>query len=269
MDRCSGIVGSAPANPSVLSQCPKERHKGPSHLEPVYAPQRPEIYCTDKRPSDLAHRTLPHYTWLAMCGRYVTRADAMSWQKLMAILDGPLETPPEPREVSVGSTSPVLENTSGQLKVTKMIWGLRASSSRTGLTFNARSERVFDLHREAMSHRRCLVPVSGFFIFSGSKQHRSRHFVTLPEVPLFSLAALFYPARAPDVAPRYAILTTAAAPHLSGLHERMPVVLNGVTAGTWLRTNNPNDLGQLFCPCPALTLAAPSSTPQLELFSQS
>jgi len=203
-----------------------------------------------------------------MCGRYVTPADAMSFENLMVLLDGPSAALVEPREVSVGATSPVLEVTTGRLRLTPMIWGLRGPEPQNGLAFNARSERVFELHREAMVRRRCLVAVAGFFVFSGSERRRTRHFVTLAGAPLFTLAALFYPPRDADIAPRYSVLTTRAGARLGATHERMPVALDGESSRIWLYSNDPKALRKLFLPCPSLTMTTPPRSDQLELFGE-
>ena len=104
---------------------------------------------------------------------------------------------------------------------------------------NARIETVASLpvYRAAFRNRRCLVPVSAFFEWSGVKGNRSKWRVSLPDEPLFGLAGLWerwIDHQTGDPVDTYTIVTTAASEQLAPLHDRMPVVVPPGRYENWL-----------------------------------
>jgi len=104
---------------------------------------------------------------------------------------------------------------------------------------NARAETVAGLasFRAAYRSRRCLVPVSAWYEWSGPKGARTRFRFRLRDEPLFALAGLWESWAPPEGGERietYTIITTAASAAVAPIHDRMPVVLARDLEDRWL-----------------------------------
>jgi putative SOS response-associated peptidase YedK len=134
-------------------------------------------------------------------------------------------------------------------------WGLIPSWTKDeGLgnrQINARVETAAEkpTFRDALRHRRCLVPADGFYEWSGPSGSRQPYHIGLADGALFGFAGLWESWR--DSSGRAietcAILTTAANPRLAELHTRMPVIVDPDQYGRWLdpATEDPTQLRSL------------------------
>ena len=137
-------------------------------------------------------------------------------------------------------------------------WGLVPSWAKD-LTFgtrtiNARAESLetAPAFRSAYGARRCLVPASGFYEWSGPKGHRIKWRIVLKDEPLFALAGLWEwwkdrGGEAPAVH-SYTIVTTDANASLAHIHDRMPVIIAPHDYARWLDPQQPVD--DLLVPFP-------------------
>ncbi len=102
---------------------------------------------------------------------------------------------------------------------------------------------------------RCLVPVTAFFEYTGSKYPKTRWRVTKTDEPdLFALAGLWRgEAQGEGVWPAsFTLLTTAPGPDITPVHDRQMVVLH---RGDWSRWLDPQaDPADLLRPLPAGSL---------------
>lgn len=111
--------------------------------------------------------------------------------------------------------------------------GVRAKDWKAA-TFNARIEDARDkpTFRQVWRHGRCLVPVGGFYEWSGPKGARQPHFFR----PAGNEANLYLA----GLASRWCdlltctIMTRAATEAMGGLHDRMPIILNADEQEAWL-----------------------------------
>jgi putative SOS response-associated peptidase YedK len=137
-------------------------------------------------------------------------------------------------------------------------WGLVPSWAKD-LSFgnrciNARAETLATAaaFRGAYEARRCLVPASAFYEWSGPKGHRIKWRIVLKDEPLFALAGLWewWKERAPDATPvhTYTIVTTDANGALAHIHDRMPVIVAPKDYARWLDPQQPVD--DLLTPYP-------------------
>jgi putative SOS response-associated peptidase YedK len=123
------------------------------------------------------------------------------------------------------------------------LWGLIpawAEDPKLGnRLINARVETVAErpAFRDAFRSRRCLVPADGFYEWaSGAGGARQPVHVALAERRCFAIAALWESWRDPRDGgiESCTLLTTAASPKLSALHDRMPVILDPADYAAWL-----------------------------------
>ena len=103
---------------------------------------------------------------------------------------------------------------------------------------NARAETVAEkpAFRDALRHRRCVVPADGFYEWAPGAHGRQPHHVHRPDRGLFAMAALWERWRDADDTwlETCTVITRDAAPPVSELHDRMPVILPPSQLTAWL-----------------------------------
>ncbi|WP_366556458.1 SOS response-associated peptidase [Aquibaculum sediminis] len=202
-----------------------------------------------------------------MCGRFT---QAMTWRQLVDLyrIHEQAELPLEPR-YNVAPTQQVLairQTAPDEREAFLPRWGLVPSWAKElsigNRMINARAEGVADKpsFRAAFKARRCLIPASGFYEWSGPRAARQPHYIQAHDGRPLTFAGLWESWRdrtEPDAPPleTCTIITTAASPDVADLHERMPVVLADEAWDTWLDPQAPLPLLQdLLQPAPAGTL---------------
>ena len=110
-------------------------------------------------------------------------------------------------------------------------WGLKRYDGK-GHVINARAEtaEVKPMFRDAFKRRRCVIPTSGFFEWTKDKQ-KIKYLFEIPDEQLLYMAGL-YDYVDNDLC--MVVLTHAANESVSGVHERMPVILTGDQLSLWL-----------------------------------
>ncbi len=145
----------------------------------------------------------------------------------------------------------------GAREIAMLRWGLVPSWARdpSGATrmINARSETVREkpAFRQAFRSRRCAVPASGFYEWTGEAKRRVPHAITVQGRALIAFAALWERWKDARGAPleTYTILTTAANRFVAPMHDRMPVILADGDLDAWL-SGTPEDAWQAIRPYP-------------------
>ena len=114
------------------------------------------------------------------------------------------------------------------------------------LTFNARSEEAAEkpTWRQSLKSTRCLMPASGWYEWNEKERVRAEsgrlvnqpYFIHAPGEEVIAFAAMWSLWQRPDAAPvlSCALLTKEAAPSVSHIHTRMPVVLVPEQYSAWL-----------------------------------
>lgn len=164
----------------------------------------------------------------------------------------------------------------GGRRLVPMRWGLVppwADDVKTGLTlFNARSETITEKRTFSvpfMKGRRCLVPVDGFFEFTGEKGNKHPWYIKPRDDRLMAFAGLWESWAGPkdhatDDATRtypllsYTIATTEPNAVVAPIHNRMPVLLSDPDQfSAWLDPKTTAaDLLALLAPAPDNLLEA-------------
>ncbi len=123
--------------------------------------------------------------------------------------------------------------------------------AKTFLATNARSEtaHVLPAFREAFRRRRCLVPATGFYEWTGEKGRKTKWRFTLKGADVFCIAGLWDRAETADgVVESFTMLTSAPGEDMRPYHDRQVVVLRPETYRTWLTLGA--DVAQLLSPLP-------------------
>ena len=121
-------------------------------------------------------------------------------------------------------------------------WGLVPSWAKDqkigSRLINARAETVSEKpsFRTALRRRRCLVPADGFYEWAGTKGSKQPYFIGLDGRAPFAFAGLWERWTDPEgeALESCTLLTTEATEHLSGLHGRMPVIVDPNDYGLWM-----------------------------------
>jgi putative SOS response-associated peptidase YedK len=105
---------------------------------------------------------------------------------------------------------------------------------------NARAETIASkpAFREAIQHRRCLIPATGFFEWRREGKTRTPFCFTMRDGGIFALAGIWEnwrdPACQSPLLETASILTTSPNKAMEGVHDRMPVILPPMSYELWL-----------------------------------
>jgi putative SOS response-associated peptidase YedK len=153
--------------------------------------------------------------------------------------------------------------------LTSFRWGLIpwwSKDAKSGSRlFNARGETVTTRasFREAFRERRIIVPADGFYEWHKTKSGtRQPHYFRRADGQPLAFAGLAERWRDKNAGPdtplirSCTVITTAAGPDMSGLHDRMPVILDPATFDLWLDPANEDveEMRALLRPPPAGTV---------------
>jgi putative SOS response-associated peptidase YedK len=178
-----------------------------------------------------------------MCGRFVSREQAAIEREYNIKVRNPFErvynSAPTMSLPVIRQGSP---DTNGQREALGMRWGLIPSWwSRPELpssTINARSEEAATkpMWRGALRYTRCLVPALGWYEWRLGPEGKVPHYIHAPGGAGVSFAGLWSEWKNPagEAQLSFAILTRAASPALTPVHNRMPLVLAPSAWADWL-----------------------------------
>ena len=167
-----------------------------------------------------------------MCGRIIVEPRLVDL--IAALLIDAADVPPDaaPPKLNIAPTEPVLVVTvDGTLRrLRAMRWGLVPTWWREARppanTFNARAEGLTDAptFRPSLADRRCVVVASGFYEWTGDRKDRRPLLIRRSDQRPLLFAGLW--SDGGGLGPSATIITTAAAPSVTGVHDRMPAILD-------------------------------------------
>lgn len=182
-----------------------------------------------------------------MCGRYFIDEDDLA-EELERILEelNRKNTPENLKtsgEIFPSDVVPVLANSRRQdVQPFAMRWGYSFPGGRP--VINARAETAAEkpMFRDGMRQRRCLIPASSYFEWERRDGQKIKYAICPAGVEMLYLAGVYHlENHEGTVAPSFAILTRSAAPEISFIHDRMPVILPPDCAREWLKVENRAD----------------------------
>jgi putative SOS response-associated peptidase YedK len=202
-----------------------------------------------------------------MCGRFFRHG--VSWEEyhnaLNLIHPEGVQPPAPAYNIAPTQYAPIIRMAPegedvprGAVQMAPAMWGLVPSwwkkplSEKKFSTFNARSEglEASNTFRGPFRHHRCLVPVSGFYEWTGPKGKKQPYAIGLRNRRWFCFAGLWDRAMIDgSEIDSFTILTTKPNDLMAGLHTRMPVILHPSDYRTWLDADN-RKVGHLYEPFP-------------------
>lgn len=184
-----------------------------------------------------------------MCNAYEQQVTHAQYRKAIDALelaassnDEALETS---GEVRIGDMGPVLRAAGNGVELVLMRFGWPPPRPKAGPVFNFKSDK-----RSFVDSRRCVIVLSGFFEFTGTKYPKAKHRFSLKGSPIMGIAGLWSEDEAGELS--FTMLTTAPGPDIEPFHDRQVCVLAPEDWAHWLFLSKPQE--ELLKPLPAGTL---------------
>jgi len=179
------------------------------------------------------------------CGRYVLKASAEDIARHYNLATRPPPIKPN-YNVAPGQMLPVVTSGEDGPRLEVMKWGLVpfwAKDPNIGYKLiNARDDTLFEkpMWRNVILRKRALIPASGFYEWkkppAGSKEAKQPFYIHPKQTSLFSFAGVWDSWK--DAGgmewKTYSIVTTDPNKEMSGVHNRMPVILHAEDEAAWL-----------------------------------
>lgn len=186
-----------------------------------------------------------------MCNSYEQHVSYAQYTEAVRALE--LSTPttesaadlPQADHIRIGDPGTILRAAGNGVELVQMRFGFPPPRPKAGPVFNFKADG-----RHFKDSRRCLVILSGFFEFTGSKYPKAKHRFTLTGSPVMAIAGLW--SEAEDGALSFTMLTTTPGPDIVPYHDRQVVVLRPEDWAAWLFLTRPED--ELLRPLPAGSL---------------
>src|SRR5450755_3271449 len=180
-----------------------------------------------------------------MCGRFTQN---YTWEEVHAFLNvfgTPRNLRPRYNVAPTTNVDVIRLDREGRRDLVSMRWSLvpyfcKKSLKEVPTTFNARAETIAEkpMFRDSFKRRRCIIPASGFFEWTGEKADKQPHLFTAADgAPILAFAGLWDkwhdPVSGEDVLSCTIIVSDASA-WMAPYHDRMPVLLAAQDLDTWL-----------------------------------
>lgn len=192
-----------------------------------------------------------------MCGRYSITLPPEAIREIFRT-HGELPNWPVYYNAAPTTALPVVRpaKDGGGRELVLMTWGLMPWFSKDGKltysTINARAEGVQTnaSYREPFKTRRCIVPASGYFEWTGPKNDRQPHYFTRADGQPIAFAGLWDRWRRKEkteTKESFTIITTEPSKFAGQFHNRMPLILEPDTWDLWMK-NEPDSAAALMKP---------------------
>lgn len=179
-----------------------------------------------------------------MCGRYYIAEDDMADELVRIIEEINRKKTPEglktSGEIFPSDIVPVLANSRQQdVQPFAMRWGYSFPNSRPIINARCETASTKPMFKDGMKQRRCLIPATHYFEWEHRGGKTIKYAIRPERSKMLYLAGIYHLEKHDDViVPTFAVLTREAAPGISFIHERMPVILPSEIRCDWLDSRN-------------------------------
>jgi putative SOS response-associated peptidase YedK len=206
-----------------------------------------------------------------MCGRYSITTAPEAMRRLFRFENAAPDLPPRYNAAPTDKLPVVRLDRDGRRELAVLRWGLIpfwAKDEKIGFrSINARAESVATApaFREALQHRRCLVPVNGFYEWKrlpdGGKQP---YHIGMRDGSPFALAGLWERwKKGAQPIESFTIITGEPNSLTAALHDRMPVILEPDHWDAWLTAKDTAAPLTMLQPFPAQLMVAYPVSPKV------
>src|SRR5688572_29634244 len=169
-----------------------------------------------------------------MCNDYEQHIAWAEYRKMMAALKLGVPTHqteldlPQADDIRIGDPGPVMRAAGNGIELVPMTFGFPPAGPKGGPVFNFRSEG-----RRFADSKRCLIPASAFFEFTGKKYPKAKHRFALKDSPFLAIASIWREGQGNHPA-AFAMLTTRPGLDVEPFHNRQVVVLRPENWAAWI-----------------------------------
>ena len=176
---------------------------------------------------------------------YAAYAEAIRALELSAPAAESAAVLPQADDIRIGDFGPVIRAAGNGVELVLMKFGFPPPRPKAGPIFNFKSD-----NRHFEQSKRCLILLSGFFEFTGTKYPKAKHRFSLRDSPIMAIAGLW--SEADDGALSFTMLTTTPGPDIAPYHDRQVCILAPKDWAAWLFLTTPE--ADLLKPLPAGSL---------------
>lgn len=181
-----------------------------------------------------------------MCGRFTQHYTWKEVHDFLSVFGAPRNLRPRYNIAPTTTIDVIRLDAESQRELVPMRWGLVPFYFKKPLkqfrlsTFNARVELVATsaAFRGPFKKRRCIIPASGFYEWTGDKKNRQPHYFTDANgAPIIAFAGLWERWQDPlthEELLSATIIVGPASKWMSAYHNRMPVLLDPQDFDAWL-----------------------------------
>ncbi|MFD2649607.1 SOS response-associated peptidase [Devosia albogilva] len=181
-----------------------------------------------------------------MCNDYEQHVKYAEYLRALAALELAGSAEDEPAltvadDIRIGDTGPVLRARGNGVELVPMRFGFPPPRPKAGPVFNFKSDG-----RSFADSRRCVVVLSGFFEFTGTKYPKTKHRFALVDSAVMGIAGLWSEDKSGALS--FTMLTTEPGPDVAPIHDRQVCVLRPEEWAAWLFLTRPEP--ELLKPLP-------------------
>lgn len=180
-----------------------------------------------------------------MCGRFTQHYTWAEVHAFLSVFGSPRNLQPRYNIAPTTTIDVIRLGKDGVRELVPMRWGLvpffwKKSLKEVPATFNARAETVASkpMFRSAFKDRRCIIPASGFYEWTGEKGAKQPHLFTAADgAPVLAFAGLWDRWRDPASGEEIlscTIIVSGASKWMEVYHDRMPVLVAEKDFDAWL-----------------------------------
>lgn len=194
-----------------------------------------------------------------MCNDYEQHIAWAEYCKMMQALELGIPTEqtkldlPQADDIKVREQGPVMRAAGNLIELTPMQFGFPPPRPKAAPVFNFRSEK-----RSFEKSKRCLIPATAFFEFTGAKYPKAKHRFALKDAPFMAIAGIWREGK--DGAPAFTMLTVDPGPDVAPYHDRQIVVLRPDDWAAWIYLTKPE--ADLLKPLPKGALTVETVRPE-------
>lgn len=139
-------------------------------------------------------------------------------------------------------------NEEGKRVIELMHWGFMGwkpkGDQRPFTPINTRDDSIpkKPMWNRAFKGKRCLVPMNGFYEWTGSKGNKTPHFIYPKDEGLLAAAGIYSDLSPVDGMRSYSVITTRPNHLMEDIHDRMPAFLHPEEFDQWLNADGEEDL---------------------------
>jgi putative SOS response-associated peptidase YedK len=195
-----------------------------------------------------------------MCNDYEQHVTYRDYVEAVRAVD--LDTPsgesaadlPRADDIRIGDMGTVIRAAGNGVELIQMRFGFPPPRPKASPVFNFKSDG-----RHFKDSKRCLIILSGFFEFTGTKYPKAKHRFSLKGSPLMAIAGLWSEGKNGEP-PSFTMLTTTPGPDIEPYHDRQVVVLRPADWAHWLFLTKTEE--ELLKPLPKGSLEVETVRPE-------